>query len=145
MTLDKERYEVNTEEIAAKVLDGEAVLINLSTCSYYCSNELGGMLWPLIEGRQDRQNMLELMTRHWDVSAAEAATDLDAFLRFLLDEKIIRPTDAPPVEATAPEPIGAATSYEAPTMEVFRDMAQLLALDPPMPDVGDIPWRSEDD
>ena len=35
--------------------------------------------------------------------------------------------------------------YRVPEVEVFRDMAQLLALDPPMPDVGDIPWRRADE
>ncbi len=31
--------------------------------------------------------------------------------------------------------------YTAPTLEIFRDMQDLLALDPPMAGLSDIPWK----
>ena len=35
----------NEEEVAAKVMDGEAILINLSSGIYYSMDKVGGVLW----------------------------------------------------------------------------------------------------
>jgi hypothetical protein len=136
------RFEVNEQLVAAKVMDGEAVIINLSTGSYYTSNDVTGAIWPLLERRSPVAAMIELLCAHYDVAPAQAAADLERLLHHLEAEQIIRPADA--AAAAGPPPEGAPARrqpYRAPEVEVFRDMAQLLALDPPMPDVGDIPWR----
>ena len=36
-----ERFRVNTEEVAAKVIDGEAIIINLTTGVYYSMDGVG--------------------------------------------------------------------------------------------------------
>ena len=139
------RFEVNEELVAAKVMDGEVVMINLSTGSYYTSNDVTGTLWPLIERRNPVAAMIELLCSHYDVAPAQAAADLERLLHRLEAEHIIRPARAA-VSSSPPE--GAPKErqpYRAPLVEIFRDMAQLLALDPPMPDVGDIPWRRADE
>ncbi|HXJ83231.1 MAG TPA: PqqD family protein [Candidatus Methylomirabilis sp.] len=140
------RFEVNEELVAAKVMDGEVVMINLSTGSYYTSNDVTGALWPLIEQRGPLAAMVELLCSRYDVGPAQAAADLERLLRHLEAENIIRPARA--AVSASPSAEGGPKErqpYRAPTVEVFRDMAQLLALDPPMPDVGDIPWRRADD
>jgi hypothetical protein len=45
----------HTEEVAAKGIDGEAILINLSNGIYYSLDNVGGLIWELIdrEGRGD--------------------------------------------------------------------------------------------
>src|SRR5262244_1385850 len=132
------RFEVNEELVAAKVMDGEVVVINLSTGSYYTGNDVAGALWPLIERRSPVATMIELLCSHYDVAPVQAAADLERLLHHLEAEQIIRPAAAADGAPTSQQP------YHAPVVEVFRDMAQLLALDPPMPDVGDIPWRRAD-
>jgi hypothetical protein len=136
------RFEVNEELVAAKVMDGEVVIINLSSGSYYTGNDVTGALWPLIEGRYPVATMIELLCSHYDVTPARAATDLERLLHHLEAEQIIRPAGAPASSSLAVDGATAERQpYRVPAVDVFRDMAQLLALDPPMPDVGDIPWR----
>jgi hypothetical protein len=140
------RFEVNDELVAAEVMDGEVVIINLSTGSYYTSNDVTGTLWPLIERRSPVAALIERLCARYDVAPARAAADVERLLQHLEAEQIIRPAAAPasdslPAEGTPVE----RQPYRAPEVEVFRDMAQLLALDPPMPDVGDIPWRRADE
>jgi len=140
------RFEVNEELVAAKVMDGEVVIINLSTGSYYTSNDVAGTLWPLIERRCPVAAMIELLCSHYDVAPARAAADLERLLHLLEAEQIIRPASAPASSSLPAEGAPAERQpYRVPEVEVFRDMAQLLALDPPMPDVGDIPWRRADE
>ena len=139
------RFEVNEELVAAKVMDGEVVIINLSTGSYYTGNDVTGTLWPLIEKRCQVSTMIELLCSHYDVTPARAAADLERLLHHLEAEQIIRPAGAPASGSLAAEVAPERQPYRVPEVEVFRDMAQLLALDPPMPDVGDIPWRRADE
>ena len=140
------RYEVNEELVAAKVMDGEVVIINLSTGSYYTGNDMTGTLWPLIEGRHPVGALIELLCSQYDVTPARAAADLERLLDHLEAEQIIRPAGAPASSSLAAAGAPAERQpYRAPAVDVFRDMAQLLALDPPMPDVGDIPWRRADE
>ena len=39
------RLKPNEEEVAAKVLDGEAILINLSNGAYYSTDKRGAFIW----------------------------------------------------------------------------------------------------
>jgi len=35
-------------------------------------------------------------------------------------------------------------AYESPQLNIYRDMGDLLALDPPMPELAASPWSKED-
>ena len=35
--------------------------------------------------------------------------------------------------------------YEIPKLNIYRDMGDLLALDPPVPGLGDTPWKDPDE
>ena len=35
--------------------------------------------------------------------------------------------------------------YEAPTLNIYRDMGDLLALDPPMPGLADMAWKDPEE
>lgn len=124
-------------------MDGEVVVINLSTGSYYTSNAVAGSIWPLIEAGQDQVAMADRLCSLYEVERPTAEADLATLLQLLEAEGIIRssntvaPTDLPADAAHG----DARLPYESPAFEVFRDMEQLLALDPPMPDVGEIPWQ----
>jgi hypothetical protein len=37
------------------------------------------------------------------------------------------------------------SAYEPPKLNAYRDMGDLLALDPPMPGLEDIPWEGAED
>jgi hypothetical protein len=35
--------------------------------------------------------------------------------------------------------------YELPKLNIYRDMGDLLALDPPVPGLGETPWKEPED
>jgi len=43
------RFRPNTAEVAAKVIDGEAIIMNLSNGLYFSLAESGAELWELLE------------------------------------------------------------------------------------------------
>jgi hypothetical protein len=136
------RLAPNLKQLAAKVMDGEAIIINLTNGIYYSMDEVGGLVWELIcDGRSLKEISAEI-SRGYDVSADQALADLQPLTAKLLEEDLVSLADsaeiAPP--GARPEP-AARLPYEAPTLHKYRDMADLLALDPPMPGQADIPWQ----
>jgi Coenzyme PQQ synthesis protein D (PqqD) len=136
------RYRPRGEDIAAKVIDGEAVIINLSSGIYYSLDGTGALTWALLEhGHTVAETAAELATRY-DVEAERAGADVSALLDQLLAEDLLTAATgvaAPsPVEAD-PTPPGA---YATPVIERYSDMGDLLALDPPMPGLTEVPWQS---
>jgi hypothetical protein len=131
--------EPNVERAAGDVIDGEAIIINLVTGAYYSMQGIGGEIWSMISARRSVGSMLDEIVAAYDVDYDAANRDLHAVLQQLLDEGLIQPAgDSGAVSATPEFPVRKA--YKKPALQVFRDMEELLALDPPAPGMNQIAW-----
>lgn len=127
----------NTAEVAAKDVDGEAVLINLTNGMYYSMDLVGGFIWSLIEGGYELAAIADAVAERYDIAGDVAKKDVEELARQLLDEKLALPGEGKatngPIEAKdAPEP----QAYAAPELNKFDDMVDLFALDPPLPELS---------
>ena len=140
------RFRPNTEEVAAKVMDGEAILINLSNGVYYSMDNVGGVIWELVEGQHNLEEMIAAIRARYEVSAEQAQADVERLVGELLEENLALETDAtaPCEESQSPKP-DQRTPYVSPELNTYRDMGDLLALDPPMPGLADTPWKEPGD
>jgi hypothetical protein len=135
------RLRPNLAEVAAKVMDGEAIIINLTNGMYYSMDQVGGLLWELIERGQTVSEMVDAVVASYDVDATQARADLERLLGELLDEQLVidangsSPDDGPLPAPTARQP------YTRPELNKYSDMGDLLALDPPMPTLQEFPWQ----
>ncbi len=134
---------VNPTDVSAKVLDGEAVIINLSTGVYFSASGAGAVAWALLQAGHDRAGIAGGVAERFGVPADQVDADLGPFLADLQTHELVVPgrPDGPPAEVDLE---GAGSAYAAPLLEVYTDMSDLLALDPPMPGLADIPWRDPD-
>lgn len=124
----------NTAEMVAKVIDGEAVMIDISSGVYYSMNTTGGFLWELIETGHSLDAMVGALTQRYDVSPGRAAADVYAVAEKLLEETLVTASassGAPPRVADVTEV--SKLPYQSPALEIYRDVGHLIALDPPMP------------
>ena len=55
-------------------------------------NEVGAMIWRLMDGQTTVRQLMEAVRNEYDVEAAEAAEDVVDFLRSLEDAGLIRPS-----------------------------------------------------
>ena len=55
-------------------------------------NELGTMIWELINGQTTARELIEAVRNEYDVGAAEAEKDVAGFLRSLEEAGLIRPS-----------------------------------------------------
>ena len=139
------RLRANDAECAAKVLDGEAVIINLLNGTYYSLDGAGAVVWELAAAGGTIPEIVDGVTSRYDVEAARARQDVERLVGELMAERLLVPAES--ANGTAPvAPASVASTngrlaYDAPALTTYRDMADLLALDPPMPRLEDIVWE----
>jgi hypothetical protein len=131
------RFAHNDGEVAAKVFDDEAVLIHLERGTYYSIAGAGAVVWERLGCGASLAEIVDDLTARYDVDAHHARADVEDLVARLLTEGLVsHRTDAP-----AAPGLGARSDqklhYAAPILHAYEDMADLLALDPPMPTGGD--------
>jgi hypothetical protein len=134
---------VNPTDVSAKVLDGEAVIINLSTGVYFSASGTGALAWALLQAGHDRAGIAQGVAERFGVPVDQVDADLDPFLTDLRSHDLVVAGVAEADPATVEIDVDGA-AYTPPVLEVYTDMSDLLALDPPMPGLADIPWRDPD-
>lgn len=134
-----DRLQPNAKEVAAKVIDDEAILINLSTAVYYSMDGTGGRIWSLIEERHDLDTIAATLASEYAESPDRCRADLETLAAQLIEENLVLPAEDGPADG-GPAPMRPTRPYTTPQLNVYRDMGDLLALDPPVPGLEPIPW-----
>jgi hypothetical protein len=142
MLTPKNRLRPNGAEVAAKVLDGEAIMINLSNGMYYSMDKVGGLIWEAIEQGHSLEEIVLAVLSRYAVSREQAAADVRRLSEELIKENLVVVSDQPPSPQTSQGSFPQQKlTYEPPRLNIYRDMGDLLALDPPMPSLEEIPWK----
>jgi coenzyme PQQ synthesis protein D (PqqD) len=123
----------NEQQVAAKIMDGEAILIHLGTGAYYSMGGAGGFIWSLVENRLAVKDIVTSVTEHYEVARDRAETDVLRLSEELCAEGLALVCTDTAATGAAPPASGARVAYEAPALEKFTDMAEMFALDPPLP------------
>ncbi len=139
-----DRLVPKSQQVAAKVMDGEAVLINLANGVYYSMDKAGGLIWSLIEQARSLDAIADAVAAAYDVPPVRAREDVEQLAAQLVAEDLVAAAgDEVPAEGADPTPPPRKLPYETPKLNVYRDMEDLLALDPPMPGLQETPWKDE--
>jgi len=144
MTRDEHRIVCNRDTVAAEVLDGEAIILNLATGAYYSLDKAGARVWTCIEHELAEQDIVRLIARDYGVELARVTEDVAALVTRLLEEQLVVLGAPGPAGAEPPALTGPA-AYERPDLRKYSEMADMLALDPPLPGLKDLPWKGSSD
>lgn len=140
------RLQPNEKEVAAKIMDGEAIMINLSTGVYHSMSKVGALVWELIERRYSLEEIVKTITATFDVFAGEVQADVESLVAELMQENLVSVLDqGTPIELNQRPAVSGDSHYESPKLNTYRDMGDMLALDPPMPKLDDVPWKNRTD
>jgi hypothetical protein len=136
----------NRDEIAANVYDGELIIIRLSDGTYYSLANVGTRVWELVDRRHDLQALIETIAAWYETPVDWVARDTTSLIEELLAERLIVPVEPAPADrlVTEARPSDLRT-YDRPRLNVYRDMGNLLALDPPTPGIDDLPLKDGKD
>jgi len=146
MLTPQSRLCLNEQEVAAKVIDGEAIIINLSNGIYYSMDKVGALIWEMLAEGHSLEEVTTAVLACYDITREQAEADVQRLAAELVQENLLVVSqDAPAVlkgSATKPPQ---KLPYEVPQLNIYRDMGELLALDPPTPGLQDIVWKEPDD
>ena len=134
------RLRRSDDDVLAKILDGEAVIINLASGIYYSADGVGGLVWNRLEEGLRLADIAAEIAALYDVSAEQARTDVLSFANDLLKEDLVAVTEEGPAVPATPS-AAPKLVYAPPRLHMYRDMEELLALDPPTPGLGDLRWK----
>ena len=119
------------DQVAATI-DGEAVLINFVNGMYYTTGGIGGLVWSFIEQGHRLDDVAAFVAHRYAIPPKKAQEDVSAFAQSLFDEDLVGYCDTGP-KAIATEAVPSNTAYAPPQLSKFDDMAEQLALYPPLP------------
>lgn len=137
MMSPQSRLKVNVSDIAAKVIDGEAILINISTGLYHSMDDVGAVVWELIQEGHSLAQISECLAARYDAPLETIKADIERLGDELLQRNIVV-LDSEPASPLDVHPTASRQPYKAPVITTYDDMSDLLALDPPMPGVRDL-------
>ena len=139
------RLQPRSDNITAGIMDGEAILINLSTGVYYSMDSTGAVIWELVERQQSIGEIVAALSARFDTSGHQVLADVERIIGQLLEEQLVEHFSGTPggtQKQREESTLDSRVSYTAPVLNIYRDMGDLLALDPPMPGLRDIPWKN---
>jgi hypothetical protein len=140
-----DRLRPSEDEVAAKLIDGEAIIINLATGIYYSMDRVGGLIWELIEKTHSLEEIVQTIVGRFETTREQVEGDVLRLAEELFQENLVKraETEVLPSGNIAANS-GQKEAYEPPKLNIHREMGDLLALDPPTPGLYSLPWREPD-
>ena len=77
------------DEVVARDLAGEALLVHLGTGTYFGLDATGTRIWQLLAEHGAREKVVALMLEEFDVPEAQLRRDLDALVTQLLEKGLL--------------------------------------------------------
>ena len=125
------RFRINTAKVALENFDGEVVIINFDSGTYYSLDQSGAAILALIERRLTQPEIIAEVQARYEGDSEVVAQAVSNFISDLSRENLIIPDSAPAPDHT-PEPASPVErpAFVAPTFSIYTDMQELLLLDP---------------
>ncbi len=79
------RVRLRSTALDWRIVGGEVVILDGSESRYLSVNETGATLWPLLADGATRAALIAALLGEFDVTEAQADTDVDAFIGSLRD------------------------------------------------------------
>src|SRR5437870_4458203 len=113
------RYRVNSEQVVNETIDGEAIMIDLATGSYYSLDRVGGDIWSVLEQGATADEIVEVLEALYDAQPGDIGAGVNTLLERLVAENLIvedgeaGANGLPPVTGAA----GAKQPFTAPRLD----------------------------
>ncbi|MEA3446166.1 MAG: PqqD family protein [Bacteroidota bacterium] len=136
---------INAPNIVHETIDGETILLNLSTGNYYSLDGAGALIWDYIEKTGRWKKIIEILGNSNQEEKQHIDSSVNKFVAKLIEEELLLLNDttigipengAAEIEDQLKK---AAINYKEPKVNKYSDMQDLLLLDP-IHDVNEKGW-----
>lgn len=142
--MSNQRFRVNTPTVTHETIDGEAVIINLDSGNYYSLVDAGSFIWSLIEKGASAPELQNALLQTYQGNEQDIDQGVQELLAQLQQENLIVPVNGAGESLDLSQAVSSNNGHEklsfnAPLLNKFSDMQELLLLDP-IHDVDDAGW-----
>lgn len=133
---------INLERVAYEIIDGEVIIINLDSGTYYNLVDVALEIWQGLEAGATVDQIADALCGVYAITIDASREAVDGFLASLLAEEILAPADATKslsAEFQLAERTG--RTFTPPVLTTHTNMSDLLMLDP-IHDVDEQGWPS---
>jgi Coenzyme PQQ synthesis protein D (PqqD) len=139
----KTRFRVNSPNVIHETIEGEVILIDLKTGTYFSLRDSGAAVWQALEQGAGEDDIAAELRSRYDASESEISDAVRRLLAELEGEGLIRADEgedgAAARSSAAAGNGGAPLRFTAPVLEKHTDMQDLILLDP-VHEVGAEGW-----
>ena len=134
-------FRINAPAVVSEIIDGEAIIMHISSGHYFSAPATGSLVWSWIEQGADTRSIVQRLAARFSAPQATLSEALSTFVSDLLAHDLIVPIEAPPVATPVDNEVASPSrsAFIPPVLEVHTDMQDMLLLDP-VDDVDETGW-----
>lgn len=83
------RYRINKNKVASRIINGEAVLLNLDNGFYYSLNNTGSEVWQYLQEGKSSDEIISIFERKYTRDISRLKKDIASLLADLTKEELI--------------------------------------------------------
>jgi hypothetical protein len=130
---------IDATRVVHDVNDGEVLAIRSDTGTYYSMDGTAAVAWQAIDAGADEPAIIDELAARYAAERSTVALAVADFLDQLLHEQLVTLSEAPAAATQATEVHGEPLPWQAPVVQVYTDMQDLLLFDP-IHEVGPEGW-----
>ena len=85
-----QRYTIDKDKVTYRIIDNEAVILNLDNGYYYSLNEVGTRIWEAIDKQKSLDQVLSLLKEEYQLPERQLRSDLMGLVKDLEKEELIK-------------------------------------------------------
>jgi hypothetical protein len=132
--LVRRRFRVKSPNVMHETIEGEVIVIDLDTGTYYSLRDASAEIWQAVEIGADEQAIADSLQVRYEASHEDIAAGVARLLDELAGEGLIEPaeegTAVPEQPAAALQQTNGRVPFTEPVLEKHSDMQDLILLDP---------------
>lgn len=132
-----ERFRINAPRVVHETIDDEVVMIDLDSGNYYSLRRVGTDIWGFIKSGATIAQIVERITHRYEGARVSIENGVNQLIDELQQENLIIPDNTgEPEDFETPDAQVETTLaieraiFEAPILQKYTDMQELLLLDP---------------
>jgi coenzyme PQQ synthesis protein D (PqqD) len=139
-----DRFQIKSPQVIHETIDGEVVIVNLESGTYYSLTGSGERIWAAIARGESVNDILTGLRAGDEGIGHHLEATASSFLEELEQEGLITRAhddarESPRAGASTPA-VSAGAAFEAPVLQKFQDLKELILLDPVHEIQEDVGW-----
>jgi hypothetical protein len=123
------QHRINNPSVISESIDGEVVVIQLATGTYYSLQGTAARIWDAAASGRTADEVAKDLAASFDADGVEVSREVDAFLGTLVAEGLLIAGEVDPSPPVLEE-LAVQQPWTMPALETFTDMQDLILLDP---------------